>query len=251
MTATLGMLCWIASRARRAPARPDPIVKGIGKVLQHLATGSFIGSVGSYSYGYTHRDSCGQVTGLSSDLTLWLLLASATLFIVGLTMTTTSEWAAILSLATVDLGLATVFAWVPIPHRRQLITLLMVHGICTAVAGWWSWRVHLGTPTARARGSEAGRTLVAGWIVLLTLQVGLSDELASARSAADTQFLALFIVTAISIVMGTGYTKYVEARDMLTADQQPSLSKTRRRGAAVAEWGSSRREWSTRYREFF
>ncbi|HEX8081237.1 MAG TPA: hypothetical protein VF557_13590 [Jatrophihabitans sp.] len=192
----------------------------------------------------TQRDQCGQLTGPGIDLAMWLLLASATLFTVGLTMTTASEWAAIYTVATLDLGLASLLAWAPISHRRLIITLLVVHGICTAVAGWWSWRSRLGTPLNRAKGSEPGRTLAAGWIILLALHIGLSNEVDSIRSAADTHFLALFIVAAIGIVMGTGYTKYSEARDSLTEAQRLTSSKTWQRARAVVEW-------STRYHESF
>jgi hypothetical protein len=242
---TVGLvLWWITQRARMAPAHPNPVVRRIGGMLQRFATLSLIGGAVSYAVGLTQRDRCGQLTGLGIDLSMWLLLASAVLLTFGLAMTTTSEWAAILAVATLDLGLATLMAVVsPTSHRRQLITLLVVHGICTAVAGWWSWRVHRGTPLVRARGSEAGRTLAAGWIVVVVLAIGLSDEQASVRGSADTYFLALFVVTAISIVMGAGYTKYVEARESLAPDEHSTFTRTWRQARTFADWSTRYSEW--------
>ncbi|MDQ1743681.1 MAG: hypothetical protein QOE23_2020, partial [Pseudonocardiales bacterium] len=69
----------------------------------------------------------------------------------------------------------------------------------------------------RAKASEAGRTLAAAWIVLAILGVSASifGHDVPALVMPDSTAVGIFVVAAISVVMGSGYTKYTEAMQLM------------------------------------
>jgi hypothetical protein len=132
--------------------------------------------------------------------------------------------------------------------RAAILVVLLVHGGCSAVAAWWSRRVRSGAPSARAKAAEPGRILAGGWLVLLLLGVAATSEPVGAVLP-DSTFLGLFVVAAISTVTGAGYTKYVEAKEGLTAPPEPDALD--RRAADVRRAAGRSRQWLCACREWF
>jgi hypothetical protein len=179
-----------------------------------------------------------------------VLLCTVVFFLLGVTMATATEWVAIAAVAVVDFDLLVVFAGVhPLPHRAEIYTLLSVHGVCTSVGSWWSRSVRNGKPAVRAKASEAGRVLAAGWIVIFMLRIAAAGEPSASATLPDSTLIGVFIVTAISVVMGAGYTKYAEAKEVLPGPPAPDpLSHARR---AAGRPFRHLLHWHTRYSDSF
>jgi hypothetical protein len=186
------------------------------------------------------RDSCGRAVGWAASAAGWLFVSTVILFMLGVVMATAAtEWVAIAAVAVADYGLMVLFLGLNGAHRATILVLLGVHGTCTAVTAGWSRRARGGTRAVRAKASEAGRILASGWIVVLLLYTASMGQRVSILLP-DSTLVGLFIVTSISLVMGTGYTKYAEAMELPTAHQQPFSD-------LISELGS----WHRRYSQWF
>src|SRR4051794_32119753 len=124
--------------------------------------------------------------------------------------------------------------------------LLAVHGICTAVATWWARQLRASPPPLQAKAAEASRVLAGSWLILILLLITAGQRLD--QLLPESNLVALFVATGISLVLGAGYTRYVEIRhdpdwvppepDRITPYTQ-GLSRASRRVAA----------WAVRYNE--
>lgn len=109
------------------------------------------------------------------------------------------------------------------PERRQFVLVgavaFAIHATCTAVACRWSFVV--GTmPGARAddraKAGETGRSLCALWVLLLIAYlVVIFDEtlLDRAVSLLTSPVVVALTLGALAVTLGSGHTKYVEARE--------------------------------------
>lgn len=207
------LVAWLSGRK---PSR-------VGKRLRQLGWTLLVLGFLAYGISYPaylasrHPDACGHTSSP------WVVAALVGLVVgmLGVLVRNGSEWGAIACVACLDLGLAISLIGGVAAGKRTLgaaITILLVHGVCTFVATWWSWRARgADRSDIRARASEAGRTLAAAWIVLAVLGVSASmfGHDVPALAVPDSTAVGIFVVAAISVVMGSGYTKYAEAMQLL------------------------------------
>lgn len=221
----------------------------IGQWLQGISALSYIGA--AVAWLNLHTDSCGRAVGRAGTVAAWLFLVTVVLFMLGAVLAVggeqASEWAAIAAVAVADLGLVPVYLGPHQAHRAAILVVLLVHGCCTAVAAWWARRVRSGTAQARSKAAEPGRVLAGGWLAFLLLVIATTGEPIS-TVLPDSAFVSLFVVTAISTVIGTGYTKYVEAKETITTPPQPDAldalaARLRRSAAGLRDWHDAYREW--------
>lgn len=205
--------------ARRYPINPSTYLRATGRNLQRAAG---VTTVAMFLAGIrSHRDTCGKTAGWEASAALWLFVVTVVFFMLGVVLSTTAtEWVAIAAISVVDFGLVVLMCGLDASSRPAILVILGVHGTCTALAAVWSRKVRGGTQAVRAKGGEAGRVLASAWIAVLLLVVASVGRPVS-RMLPDSTFVGLFIVTSISLVMGTGYTKYAEAKQSLLERNQP------------------------------
>jgi len=185
------------------------------------------------------KDDCGQY----DSALVWVGFAGMLAALFGLLLTMRATWGAIAFIAFLDFGLAISLVGGLVAGNRGLgasIVILLVHGVCTSVATYWSWQLlNCDNAMARARASEAGRTLAAAWVVLVVFGVSAwafgRDN--PSLTLQDNVALSVFVVAAIGLIMGTGYTKYVEAstsyRNPATEPRTPAPNSAQRGLPAV------------------
>jgi len=198
------------------------------------------------------KDDCGRMLGTASVLMEVLFFGGLIALLSSSVVAKATSWALAAMVAVLDASFVGVFAIEPIAHRVTLIAVLGTHGSCTALAAWWSWRARGRCPVDRAKASESARILTVAWAIFLVLGAASAGKTGSDRLLSDSVFGSLFVVGAITVVTGTGFTKYVEA--MATPPPIP-LPRTsgmigRLRDRIVAATHAIR-EWSTGYKEFF
>ena len=153
---------WLAGRD---PMRTNVVRRRFGRALQVVG---FLSCAASYAVALFSRehDACGHPQSVWISVSLAGLIAG----LLGILMKNASEWAAIACITCLDIGLAISLMGGVRDGQRVLgaaVTILLVHGVCTGVATWWSWRARLAVRgDIRARASEAGRILAAAWLVL-------------------------------------------------------------------------------------
>jgi len=84
-----------------------------------------------------------------------------------------------------------------------------VHSSCAVIACVWAWRMAAAPPDLRAKGAEALRLLSVPLVLAVILAVlpdALGDELFA-------PLLSLLVVSSLVIVLGSGYTNAVSARE--------------------------------------
>jgi len=124
--------------------------------------------------------------------------------------------------------------------------LLAVHGSCTAVATWWARQLRSSPPPLRAKAAEASRVLAGSWLILLLLLITAGQHID--QLPPESGLVTLFVATAISLVLGAGYTRYVETRHdpdwtPLEADRITPYVQ------GVASAASRAAAWAVRYHE--
>jgi hypothetical protein len=172
--------------------------------------------------------------------------------VVGLTLLTATEWAPMLLIAVLDAG-AVGYACLGAAGRqdRSIVVLFGTHGVCVAVASWWSWRARGREAPERAKASEAGRLLVGGLAAVVLLQVAASSQSATNPVLTNSNLGTVLIATALAVALGTGYTKYVEAMAVNPIRPLPrsSIPPALRSGAAaIGRAYRSGLTWATRPR---
>lgn len=226
------LVAWWSGRKPRCVGKR---VRRLGRVLQ--IAGFLIYGVSYPTYLVSqHSNSCGH----SSSPWVGASLVGLVVGLLGVLVRNASEWGAIACVACLDIGLAISLLGGVASGKRTLgtaVTILVVHGVCTCVAAWWSWRA-LFAPRGdiRAKASEAGRTLAAAWIVLAVLGVSASmfGHDVPALKMPDSTTVSVFVVAAISVVMGSGYTKYAEAMQLMhPAPREVAAQNPPRTGSAT------------------
>lgn len=228
------------------PLNPIPVLRRAGAVLEWLAilcaAGAFI------AWLQVRTDQCGHVVGTAASWEGWLFLAAVVSIVTSvLTRRAGAGWIAAAAIVIADLTfLVALLGLRPAAYRQEAVVLQVVHGICTAVATWWARQLHSSPPPLPAKAAEASRILSASWIIVLLLLIAGG----SGRLLPDNTLIGLFVATGISLVLGSGYTRYAEAcadpkarppdRDAITdLVNQLKLASDR----AVA--------WAVRYHEHF
>jgi hypothetical protein len=167
-----------------------------------------------------------------------LFLATVALFMLGAVLaaggTQGTGWAAIAAVAVADLGLIPIFLGPHQAYRATILVVLGVHGGCTTIAAWWARRARGGDEPARAKAAEAGRILAGGWLAFLLLIIAAAGEPIS-TVLPDSTFVNLFVILAISTVIGAGHTKYVEAKQGLPAPEPDALNHLATRAQRAAD----------------
>lgn len=124
--------------------------------------------------------------------------------------------------------------------------LLVVHGCCTAVATWCARQLRSSPPPLRARAAESSRVLAGSWLILLLLLVTAGRRID--QLLPESGLVTLFVATGISLVLGAGYTRYVETRhdpDWVPPQPDPITPYAQR----VARTASRTAAWAVRYHE--
>lgn len=147
------------------------------------------------------------------------------LSVFGAAVSTEAGWVGFALVVIIDVLSALLLAGYALvdPERSQFALVgavaFAIHGSCTAVACRWSFVV--GTmPGARAddraKAGETGRSLCALWILLLIAYlVVIFDEtlLDRAVSLLTSPIVVALTLGALAVTLGSGHTKYVEARE--------------------------------------
>jgi uncharacterized membrane protein YidH (DUF202 family) len=159
------------------------------------------------------KDRCGQGNAILG----WVAVSGMATLLIGFLISMRATWGAITCIAILDFALGISLMGGVAAGQRKLgtaVVILMVHGVCTSAASWWSWQL-LGSEdaVARAKASEAGRILAGAWVVLVVFGVsaGAFGPENPSLTFQDSTAVNVFVVAAIGVVMGAGYTKYVEA----------------------------------------
>jgi hypothetical protein len=200
-------LYWVAAGYDRAPDRRRLVLAG---VLGVIAFGCVGGAM--LAWLQLRTDHCGRIVGSAGTWEGWLFVVAVLSTILSVRVRKPNTgWLSgavvlVADLATVLLllGLQPAFA------RTVAVALLLVHAGCTGTATWW-WRQARSCPPALlGRVGEAGRLLTATWISLLIMLAAAGHQIG--RLLPDSVLASLFVVTAVGLVFGPGYTRYLDTR---------------------------------------
>jgi hypothetical protein len=183
-----------------------------------------------------HTDRCGHSSGTAFDVTIWLFFGGLLALLFGAVVARATSWAPAAIVAVFDASFIGIFATTPVAHRLTLIAVLGTHGCCTSLAAWWSWQARGRDAVARAKASEAARILTAAWAIFAVLAAASAHEAGDSRLLSNSVFGSLFVIGAITVVTGTGFTKYIEAMDTSPPDELPRADG----------WMGRRRDWILR-----
>lgn len=190
----------------------------MGRTLQIL--GVLLVLTGSVLAFFARTDGCGHVDGTVGALSGWFAFGGLPLIMPGSTIRASTEWIAFSAITVADSWLFLLLCMGSVYHRAALLVMLGTHGLCTGVASWWSRRTRSGERTTKAKASEAGRVLAGGWLALVLLGIASTTDHDPGLTP-DTTFVTVLVITAIGVVMGTGYTRYVEAVETPQCQQPP------------------------------
>ncbi len=97
-------------------------------------------------------------------------------------------------------------------NRFAIAVLFSVHAVSSFIAAYWAWCLVTASDARYAKATEAGRLLAGGWLAVALL--GLSSlHSRDLHLVPDSALFGLIAVAAATSILGTGYTKYVEARN--------------------------------------
>jgi hypothetical protein len=242
-TAILVCLVFIAEGYPPSEQRPGRVV--VGRALQILGVALVL--TGSVLALFAGTDGCGHVSGTVGRLSAWFAFGGLPLIMLGSTIRTSTEWIAFGAIVVADFWLFLLLCIGSVYHRAALLVMLGTHGLCIGVASWWSRRTRGGDRTTKAKAAEAGRVLAGGWLALVLLGIASTTD-HDASLTPDTTFVSVLVITAIGVVMGTGYTRYVEAVETPRCQQPPEPDglarlwrRLRRRAAASPHGGDNHR----------
>ena len=238
-------LVWVAAGY---DANPKPVRRWSGRVLLGAAAVCGLGCL--IARAHLRVDNCGNPVGAAASWEGWLFLAGLAAVAAGVVLTHPgSGWIAPAAVVVGEAGIIVVVLGLPASAlRTEALLLLIVHGSCTTVATWWARQLRASPPPLQAKAAEASRVLAGSWLILiLLLSAGgrRVDQLLP-----ESGLVALFVATGISLVLGTGYTRYIETRHGNgPAWEQPEadrLTRCRQEVSAAASRGSA---WLVRYHE--
>lgn len=197
---------------------------------------------------------CGTDVGPAATAAGWLtLIAVASFMFSALMLRPRAGWMAGATVIIADLVLA-LFAVVVTPVSGLAAMLFFVHAGCTAVATWWARQLRDSPDPLPAKAAEASRTLCASWIVVGLLLIADSHD---AQLLPDSTLVGLFVATAVSLILGSGYTRYAEARaDTRACTPKPDgvtelAGRLGRRLERCRRWAAGLPQWAVRYHEHF
>lgn len=153
------------------------------------------------------------------------VFAGLLLVVFGAAVSTEAGWVGFALVVVIDvLSVGVLLGYALIDPEQAPFALVgavafTIHGGCTAVACRWSFVV--GTMPGsraddRAKAGETGRSLCALWVLLLIayLVVILDDTLLDrAVSLLTSPIVVALTLGALAVTLGSGHTKYVEARE--------------------------------------
>jgi hypothetical protein len=247
-------LGWLLAVATGYPRVDKGVRWTIGQMLQWTAILCGV-SAGAIVLVELHTR-CGTELGPAASAAKWLLLIGVATFTAGLlTLRPRAGWVAGAAVVVVDLALAMLNLAAPLSAARTAaVMVFLVHAGCTAVATWWARQLRSSPPPLPAKAAEASRILCASWIIagLLLIADNPGEHLLS-----DNTLVTLFIATGVSLVLGSGYTRYAEARaDPAACSAEPDavtelvswLGKRSRQGT---RWTRRLADWAVRYSRDF
>jgi len=199
------LLLWIAN-GYSSPSRRKAYAAGRLIELAGMSAALTGGVLISY---FMHRDRCGHVVG-TGTLGTWLLVAGLAGFAVGTLVRAATEWISFAVIAIADLWLLAILAWSQGAHRPAITVILGTHALCSCYAVAWSRRTRAAERAVKAKASEAGRQLAAAWLIFALLYLA-SQGYPDGSALPETTVLNVFVITAIVLITGSGYTKYTEA----------------------------------------
>lgn len=244
----IGGLVVLAGIALKAPAAARPGARRGGLVLMIAAGLGYLAVLALIPAAASSTCATAKSAGTAqTNLTVAVLV----MFMVGTAWRTGTEWIAIASTVVLDASLICLIPGLRLAHRGEYIDVLVVHGICTAVASGWSRALRGAAPAERAKASEAGRVLAGSWLVIIAIGfAGYGQHDGADTFLTDSTLIGLFIGGAIAAVLGSGYTKYAEARrdcssppavapDVFTYAHRFAVQRARR----AAAWHSAYSPW--------
>ncbi len=153
------------------------------------------------------------------------LFVGLMLAVLGSAVSTEAGWVGFALVVITDLLSAAVLGGNAVldPESRQAslvgVLAFTIHATCTAVACRWSFVVST-MPGARAddraKAGETGRSLCALWVLLLIAMLVLifdEDLIDRAISLLTSPVVVALTLGALAVTLGSGHTKYVEARE--------------------------------------
>jgi len=187
-----------------------------------------VGGLGIWFFGAQSRD-CGGADSPYLGVFELVALFAFSGWIVGAAIDTKADWLVIGHLAVLDVLFAAVSLEVGGQHAVTIGILFGLHAVYTAVGTWWSWRLRGAPLQHRAAASEAGRILASGWLVLLVLFIAANFDHEAAKSLLDdSQLVSILVITATTVAVGAGYTRYAQA---IAAHTKPAPRVTGRPAA--------------------
>lgn len=191
----------------------------VGNALTILGQASVALSLPVNLFG-VHHDRCGEANGSAVVAVEWLFFGGLAALLVASVVAKAATWAPAAMVALFDLTFLAVIGLDRVPDRGTVVVVFGTHGVCTGIAAWWSWRARGRRRDSRAKASEAARILTAGWAIAALLAVASAPTAEKPGLLSNSTLVSVFIITAISVVTGAGFTKYAEA---MTTDLQKPL----------------------------
>jgi hypothetical protein len=187
----------------QAPGRRRRI---LAHVFQFAAVGCAAGS--TISWFRLRAEGCGRAADSAGTWEIWLFVA-AVLFMMASVMVRRpgTSWLSAACVVIADLAVALQVLGSPAPSNVAVV-LLLVHAACTAIATWWARQTRSCPPALAGKAGEASRVLAAAWVTLLILFAAAGHQIG--KVLPDSAFAGLFVVTAVGLVFGPGYTRYLE-----------------------------------------
>jgi len=238
-------LYWVAAGY---PRHMSPAARRLGGLLQ--AFGLLFSVCTMICWLSLRTDGCGHVVGSAGAWEARFFLATVVTAGSGtLLARTNAGWIATATVVVADAALA-LLLWPAHPHaiRNEVVGMLLAHCACTAVATWWSRQLRSSSRPLRAKAAEASRVLASAWVVIVFLLLVAGGRID--RELSESGLVGLFVVTAIGLVLGPGYTHYAEASGH--PDRcQPEPDRITDLLTRLRQRSVSAKTWAVEYREHF
>jgi hypothetical protein len=241
-------LGWLGLYAVAAgyPVNRNPVLRRTGAMLEGVAFLCGIGTVVAWSQLRT--DQCGRIVGTAAIWEGWLFLAAVMAIVTSVLIRRPGAgWIAAAAVINADLAfLVALLGLRPAAYRQEAVVLLLVHAICTGVATCWARQLRSSPDPLPAKAAEASRILSASWIIVILLLIAGGNG----RLLPDNTLIGLFVATGVSLVLGSGYTRYAEARADRRA-RPPEPDRVTHLVDQLKLVGDRAAAWAVRYNEHF
>ena len=182
-----------------------------------VTTVGILGFTGGVILGATTPELCDQTSGVVAVSAIALVLVGALMIGGGWAAAIRSSWVVLATVATLDVWIFYVNLLTGLFQDTSVQGVLLlafaIHAICSTIAGRWSFTARDLGPIERAKAGEAGRSLAAVWVFLVSYAAVsvLRQESGILNTPAGSAVIGALTVGALAVTMGSGFTKYAEA----------------------------------------